>query len=127
VTPITTATNTAGRPIPVSDPPVFIAITPDGKTVYVAGDEPSHGTTKVTPIQTATNTAGPPIAAGSFPTALAITPEGKTAYLVSTTIMGSQEQEQIWLCGKAPHGAGALPGDPGRLRVRLLDVRHADV
>ena len=36
VTPITTATNTAGKPIKVGKAPVGIAITPDGQTAYVA-------------------------------------------------------------------------------------------
>ena len=36
VTAITTATNTAGTPITVARDPFAIAITPDGKTAYVA-------------------------------------------------------------------------------------------
>ena len=43
--------------------PVAIAITPDGKTAYVA----NFGSGTVTPIATATNTAGPPIPVGSSP------------------------------------------------------------
>ena len=54
VTPIATATNTAGTAIPVGLRPIGIAITPDGKTAYVAND----GANTVTPIATATNTAG---------------------------------------------------------------------
>ena len=54
VTPIATATNTAGRPITTGNDPLAIAITPDGKTAYVANA--ASGT--VTPITTATNTAG---------------------------------------------------------------------
>ena len=62
VTPITTATNTAGhadhdRRARPSD----IAITPDSKTAYVLND--SAGT--VTPIAIATNTAEPPITTGA--------------------------------------------------------------
>ena len=59
VTPVRTASNTAGPPIPV---PLAqsIAITPDGKTVYV----PNAANPAVTPIRTATNTAGPPIPVG---------------------------------------------------------------
>ena len=41
-------------------PPGFIAITPDGKTAYVA----NTGLNTVTPISTATNTAGKPIPVG---------------------------------------------------------------
>ena len=36
VTPIATATNMPGEPIDVGDEPFAIAVTPDGKTVYVA-------------------------------------------------------------------------------------------
>jgi YVTN family beta-propeller protein len=38
VTPIATATNTAGTPITTGSNPVAIAITPDGKTAYVVND-----------------------------------------------------------------------------------------
>jgi YVTN family beta-propeller protein len=79
VTPIGTATNTAGPPITVGTGPGAIAITPDGKTVYVANQ--LSGT--VTPIATATNTAGPPITTGGIPFAIAITPDGKTAYVTN--------------------------------------------
>ena len=79
VTPIRTATNTAGPPIPV---PLAqsIAITPDGKTAYV----PNARNPAVTPIRTATNTAGPPIPVGNSPFGIVITPNGKTAYVVDT-------------------------------------------
>ena len=53
VTPITTATNTAGPPIPTGIYPDAIAITPDGKTAYVA----NAVSDTVTAIATATNTA----------------------------------------------------------------------
>ena len=39
MTPIATATNTAGPPIPIGRYPDAIAITPDGKTAYVANDD----------------------------------------------------------------------------------------
>ena len=68
VTPIRTATNTAGPPITVGNQPFGIAITPNGKTAYVTG-----GPDLVTPIRTATNTAGPPITVGTGPDAIAIT------------------------------------------------------
>ena len=77
VTPIDTATNTAGPPIAVQDA-TQIAITPDGKTAYVsdpAGDA-------VIPIDTATNTAGTPIQIGRAPAEIAITPDGTTAYVI---------------------------------------------
>jgi len=80
VTPISTATNTAGPPIPVGRFPDAIAITPNGKPAYVANGD---GTGTVTPITTATNTAGPPITVGNDPRAIAITPNGKTAYVAN--------------------------------------------
>ena len=77
VTPITTATNTAGKPVKVGLHPGQIVITPDGKTVYV---DSYRGT--VVPIRTATNTAGQAIRAGQGG-ALAVTPDGKTVYVAS--------------------------------------------
>ncbi|MGH3257057.1 MAG: YncE family protein, partial [Streptosporangiaceae bacterium] len=77
VTPISVATNTAGRPITVGREPGTMAITPDGKTLYVS----NFGSDTVTPISVATNTAGRPIPAGREPGAMAITPDGKTLYV----------------------------------------------
>jgi DNA-binding beta-propeller fold protein YncE len=67
VTPISTATNTAGPAIKVGKYPFAIAIAPDGLTAYVA----NYGAGTVTPISTATNGAG---AVGHGPIAIAITP-----------------------------------------------------
>ena len=78
VTPVTTATNTAGPPITVGRFPDPIAITPNGKTAYIANGD---GTGTVTPITTATNTAHLPITVGNGPSAIAITPNGKTAHV----------------------------------------------
>ena len=78
VTPISTATNTAGPPIPVGAGPKDIAITPDGKTAYVT----NLGSGTVTPITIATKTPGPPIPVGSGPEDIAITPDGKTVYVI---------------------------------------------
>ncbi len=70
VTPIRTATNTALTAIKVGITPVAIAITPSGKTAYVA-DTPLNA---VTPFFTATGTAGKPIGAGEDPEVIAVTP-----------------------------------------------------
>jgi YVTN family beta-propeller protein len=82
VTPIRTATDTAGKPIDTGANPfgVAMAVTPDGKTVYVVNNEPD-GT--VTPINTATNTADTNIKVGVTPGAIVITPDGKTAYVLN--------------------------------------------
>jgi YVTN family beta-propeller protein len=61
----------------VGSGPDDLAITPDGKTAYVA----SINSGTVTPIATATNTADPPIPLGFDTFAIAITPDGKTAYV----------------------------------------------
>jgi len=82
VTPIDTATGTAGKPISAGRPAAggceadVIAVTPDGKTAYVT----SYNDGTVIPISTATNTAGPPIRTGTNPSDIAITPDGETAY-----------------------------------------------
>src|SRR5215472_4781619 len=84
MTPVETATNTRGKPIKIGAIPAAIAITPDGKTAYVADEHP--GT--VTPVAIATNTPGKPIEIGGFPWAIAITPDGKTAYIVDLPAYG---------------------------------------
>jgi DNA-binding beta-propeller fold protein YncE len=61
VTPISTATNTPGTPVKVTADKLpegnSLAITPDGKTIYIIS---GNGST-VTPITIATNTAGKPV------------------------------------------------------------------
>jgi YVTN family beta-propeller protein len=73
VTPVNTATNRPGKPIKVGADPQGIAVTPDGKTVYVTNPAPHSGST-VTPIRTATNTPGKPIKVGGYPVAIAFAP-----------------------------------------------------
>jgi DNA-binding beta-propeller fold protein YncE len=80
VTPIDLATGSTGTPIQVGDGPDAIAITPDGKTAYVANLD---GTTGVTPIDLATGSAGTQIP-GRDCDAIAVTPDGKTVYFAST-------------------------------------------
>ncbi len=56
----------------------FMAITPNGKTIYVSGDEPNA----VIPVSTVTDKVGKPIEFGrQVPTQILITPNGKTAYV----------------------------------------------
>jgi YVTN family beta-propeller protein len=88
VTPIDLATGTAGKPIDVSGEPVAMAVTPSGKTAYVAsgatnsGPEPTSAQT-VTPIDLATNTAGKPITLTDPADAIAVAPDGKIAYVIN--------------------------------------------
>ena len=80
VTPVDTATNTAGTKIPFaadSTIPESIAITPDGTTAYVT--DPLDKT--VIPIDLATNIAETPIPVAGYTVAIAVTPNGATAYV----------------------------------------------
>jgi YVTN family beta-propeller protein len=70
VTPIATATNKPGKSIKIGIEANWIAVTPDGKTVYVT--DPIGGT--VTAIATATNTAIARIMVGGYPTDIAFGP-----------------------------------------------------
>ena len=95
VSVINTATNTALKPVTVGLGVNAIAVTPNGKTVYVSSGAritsgtvcgsggPQTGANTVTPINTATNKPGKPINAGESPGTIAITPDGKTAYVLS--------------------------------------------
>jgi YVTN family beta-propeller protein len=76
VTPIDVATGRAGTAIQPGNSPWSIAITPDGRTAYVAGY--SGG---VTPVDLATGRVGTPIPVGGGMDAIAITPDGRTAYV----------------------------------------------
>jgi YVTN family beta-propeller protein len=79
VTPISTATNRAGRQVRIGGDTEVLAITPNGRTVYVV----SHNGT-VTPISTATNRPGRPIRVGVNPVAIAMTPNSKTVYVLNS-------------------------------------------
>jgi DNA-binding beta-propeller fold protein YncE len=95
VSVINTATNTALKPITVQRGVNAIAVTPNGKTVYVttgasissgtvcSSGGPQTGTSKVIPISTATDEPGKPINAGEAPVAIAVTPNGQTVYVLS--------------------------------------------
>jgi len=68
--PISTATGVAGRPIRVGSHAFYLAVTPDGRTVYV----PNENSDTVTPISTTTNRPGEPIKVGYSPQDIAILP-----------------------------------------------------
>jgi DNA-binding beta-propeller fold protein YncE len=77
IVPISTATNTSGKPIRLAINGTM-AITPDGKTIYVGTGE------TVTPVSTATNTPGTPIHVRGLPHGafwIVMNPDGKTAYV----------------------------------------------
>jgi len=64
---------------PASRFPSAVAVTPDGKTAFVA----NYSSNTVTPIAVATNTADTPITVGTSPNGIAITPDGATAYVTN--------------------------------------------
>ena len=109
--------------IDVGKDPLAIAISPDGKTAYVANTGmTTGGDSTVTPIVTATNTPGPPIQVGSSPWAFAITPDGKTAYVIN---FGSHSVTPIATAtntpgppipvGEGPHAIAITPDGEDRL------------
>lgn len=89
VTPISTATYQPGTPIRLGRySPDWMAITPDGRTLYVAGSgtQPvarpgARSMSDVIPIDTATGTAGAPIHVPGQAFGITITPDGRTVYV----------------------------------------------
>jgi YVTN family beta-propeller protein len=81
VTPIeVTDGGASGRVLPsisVGLNPNWVAITPDGRTAYVA----NKGSSSITPIEVATNTAGAEIALPGPPIQMEIAPDGTLAYI----------------------------------------------
>jgi hyaluronoglucosaminidase len=78
VTPISTATNKAGRAINTgANQQGGIVVTPNGSTVYVLD------LGKVVPISTATKQAGRAITVDGQSAGMAVTPNGRTLYVVS--------------------------------------------
>jgi YVTN family beta-propeller protein len=89
VIPISTTTGKAGKPIKAGNGrsiagSSYMAITPDGKTLYAFASGPYGPGNTVTPISTATNKAGKPITVGQWPGAIVVSPNGKTAYVASS-------------------------------------------
>jgi DNA-binding beta-propeller fold protein YncE len=90
VTPVSTATGRPGPAITVGAglgpeaATAAIALTPNGKTLYVGTNSNVPGQhDTVTPVSTATNRPGRAIRVGGGIDAIAITPNGRTAYAVS--------------------------------------------
>ena len=80
VIPISTATNTPGRPIPV--PGAWsVMFSRDGRTAFVIGRRKGVGET-LTPISTATNTPGRAIIIEPSAGQLIVAPDGKTVYAI---------------------------------------------
>ena len=83
VIPMSTETNTPGSPIPVPGTTHGVAITPDGKTAYVATDA------GLVPIAVATNTPGTPIAIPGGEDDVVLSPDGATADVANDDATGS--------------------------------------
>ncbi len=100
------------RAIGVGTDPDAIAITPDGKTIYVA----NAGSGTVTPITTRNKSARQAITVGSDPDAIAITPDGKTVYVanagantVSPIKVGDDSAETAIPVGYSPDAIAISP------------------
>ena len=104
VDPITIASNTAWTPIPVggadnNSVPEGIAISPDGKTAYVANQ---NGT--VDPVDLVTDTAESPITIpDSSISAIAIAPDGLTAYVTDQEQGEGLSDHAGHRCRRVPH------------------------
>jgi YVTN family beta-propeller protein len=87
VSVIDTATNKVVATIPVGHFPNGVAVTPDGKYVYVTNDNPDDSVPViVVVIDTATNRVAARIPLSPnpvFPTGLAVSPDGKFTYVAS--------------------------------------------
>jgi len=87
VTPIGTDYIKAGPLIAVPHGAAGLAITPDGKTLYVTTTAVSTSVNTVVPVNTVTRKAGKPLTfgpgPGAHPSPLVITPDGKTVYVAS--------------------------------------------
>jgi len=120
VTPITVATNTPGTLIVGLGPePFAIAVTPDGKTAYVA-ENGAHAPGEVFPLNLATKTAGAAIPISpekdGLP-AIAITPDGARAYVadgvqesvVPVNLQTNAAETPIALTGTNPYALAITP------------------
>jgi YVTN family beta-propeller protein len=114
---IDTASNTVvGTPIPVGNAPYAgaVAVTPDGKHVYVV----NTNTNTVSVIDTASNmVVGTPIPVGNAPAAVAVAPDGKHGYVTNTlsnnvsvidTATNTVEPTVI-MVGSAPNAVAVTP------------------
>ena len=98
--PVNLGTDKVGHPISIGFGAEAIAITPNGKQVYVADggyatasslsnykSSPVFNGT-IVPINLVTGQAGKPISAGFGPIAIAVTPNGKQAYVADMGLLG---------------------------------------
>jgi YVTN family beta-propeller protein len=79
VTPISTSTGKAGKPIHVGPEPFAIGFAPNSESAYVVDE----GAGIVVPITTAVNKARAPIHVGRLPVAVVISPNSRTGYVAN--------------------------------------------
>lgn len=86
VVPVDLASLTAGTALSVPVVPAALGSSPDGSTVWIAGQAGQTPTAGVVPLRLATRTVGPVIAAGAVEQAsgLAVSPDGGTVWVVNT-------------------------------------------
>jgi autotransporter-associated beta strand protein/YVTN family beta-propeller protein len=91
---INTATNSVISSIPVGNSPTGVAVTPNGKYVYVA-NQTNHGSSSGQPIvgtvsviNTATNSVVSSIPVGFSPTGITVTPNGQYVYVANMNNQG---------------------------------------
>jgi YVTN family beta-propeller protein len=77
VSVIDTASNTVVATVPVGNFPIGVAVTPDGKLVYVVVEGPAA----VSVIDAANNTVVATVPVGDEPVGVAVAPDGKHAYI----------------------------------------------
>ena len=109
VTPFDLARGTTGTPIKVTQPRA-IAITPDGRTMYVlsgtsVADSGAKAQGSVIPITLATGQAGQPIPVGEHPVTMAMSADGKRL-LVANSEQGSVHDGSVTVIDTTTNTAG---------------------
>ncbi len=79
VSVIDTATNTVTATVNVGNYPYGVAVSPDGKRVYVTNELSNN----VSVIDTATNTVTDTVNVGNYPYGVAVSPDGKRVYVTN--------------------------------------------
>jgi YVTN family beta-propeller protein len=110
----TEANQVVGLPIAVGNGPYSTAVTPNGKTLYVANEVSEDLTALDTQ---ARQVVGTPIALGTKPAVIAISPDGKTAYVTSqeadvVVVVDTQTNQVLGapiVVGKDPWGVAFSP------------------
>lgn len=133
VSVIDTATNQiVGSPIPAAPSPYTMAITPNGKTLYMVGDGGA-----ITVIDTQTNQPVTTIPLGFSAGTIAISPDGKTAYITeqgapNVVVLDTQSNQLVgspitvgedpWGVAFSPDGKTAYVANQSDDNVSVIDT-----